>query len=312
MSLRTRTLALLRPLASLVGVSAVLLAYSEFLFLNEEPVRVLLSAQQASASALFVAEMLALYMAAGLLLLALQAQLTSWGRVILVGALIGWAIEAAMVPAAYEAPPLSYLWTSVAWHGAVDVAFGVVAMRIALRGRLLMALIATLGLGIFWGVWAPWPWPETQLTTAEFALLVGVTCALLISGYALMDWGAAALPRWLFWPALAINGALWGLNAAGHVAAALGLAVMIRLTALALRHAPSKRALWPSRARRNKWRYGLILISGAVALGLYSTQHRGQPLVTAELAIFAVLICGSGWYAIALAQGLLAAWRRYR
>ena len=219
-------------LSFLIGTVAralVLMAFSEFVFFNEGPVIDYLAAEGVPGKALYLAEFGAYYGIAGALLLVLEPWMTTWWRVILCGAFVGWSIEAAMVPVAYENVPFSYFWPSVGWHAVVDVALGwVVLRRVLAEGALGSKVLAGVLLGVLTAVHSTWVWGELSLTPGQFAQVMVAVVALLIIGF-----GLAALPisavrsgRIGFWVAVAINllfGAIWAI---GFAPMAAGLVVL--------------------------------------------------------------------------------------
>ena len=158
---------------ALLGATLTTYFFSELLFWNEGVAQALLSLNPA-AQALF----LGYY---GFCALVLAAALSRgagpdgptfmvW---VLAGCLFGWIVEAAVVPAAYESPPGSFLWTSVAWHMPVDVVWGVWLLPMILRtASMSRAMLACAATGVGWGVWATWIWVDTQIPLALFAQFV--------------------------------------------------------------------------------------------------------------------------------------------
>lgn len=174
---------------SIIGSGMILMFFSEFLFMNEEPVRMVMQLLAPPASAPL--ELLALsgfYMFAAwaLLLLLPYAQPHGLAGIFLAGCLYGWIVEGAVVPAVHEAPPVSWIWTSVSWHAPIDVFIGLFILRRALAapGPLRSLILHTLA-GIGWGVWSTWTWGDPdglRLTVAEFASFAAMTSILWAIG----------------------------------------------------------------------------------------------------------------------------------
>ena len=297
----------LRSLAAVLGAAMILLAFSEFVFVNEDPVISVIGAEDGATLLAHVGELVLFYVPAGLALAALEPLITSWTRAILAGAFVGWAIEAAVVPVAYEAAPLSYLWTSVGWHAVVDVAFGYLAFRIAMRAGWPMALVAALGLGIAWPLWATWTWPDLQLNLAEFARLAGVVAILTTAGCWLSDRGFPGRGLrhrgWLV-AAIVVNGALWMTNAVPYPIEAGGLFVLAALTAWALRRAPVGTAPLLG-GRPPAARYLLPPLSCLIAVAVHGWLVETGAPIPPEDVVWPVALLGAAWFTIALGVGLV-------
>ena len=122
----------------------------------------------------------------------------SWSRAddfwtyFLAGAVYGWLVEGGLIYTLYgtepSAPfPLSISITGLSWHALVSVVLGWWATGRALTARRPMGLVwVTLGIGVFWGVWAMFPRRETPpiLTTAAAFFLN----ALLLSVGLMAGW----------------------------------------------------------------------------------------------------------------------------
>ncbi|MEM6971504.1 MAG: hypothetical protein AAF577_01765 [Pseudomonadota bacterium] len=197
-----------RCLSAVLGLAIAMLAWSEFVFFNEEPAALLVRTlkQGLMPTLIFVGEMILFYAIPGSFLLGLLAGFGSEGaaRIMLIGALTGYAIEAAVVPAAYEAVPVSYLWTAIAWHGPVTVGVGVFLLpRLLGHAALSRMAVASLLLGGSWGLWAPWVWEgdeSIRLSATGFLTFSIVTIALATAGYGLLlasRWPDLPLPRWV-------------------------------------------------------------------------------------------------------------------
>jgi hypothetical protein len=290
-----------------LGAAMVLLAFSEFVFVNEEPVGRVLDSEGTGAL-LVTAQFLAFYMLTGVLYAGFAPWLTSWPRVFLAGAFLGWSIEAAMVPVAYENIPFSYAWTAISWHAVVDVAFGLALYPLALRAGLAAAIGATLAFGLCWAAWSTWVLPWMDLPPAEFARLAAVVVALLVAGYALLFACGTARPsrrgRQALWAAGALNLALWAIWATGFPVAAAGLAVLAAFTAFAFRRAPEGRLdIWAG-APTGALRLALPALAGVTATIAYSAMHRRGLVPEAELLTGGAMILGLVIFALAVAAAL--------
>ena len=81
---------------------------------------------------------------------------------ILGGATLGWAIEALVIPLAYEAPPLSFAWPSLglAPRGGLWPRLGGAWAHAVGGGRRAWQGLAYLALGVIWTGWARLFWVE--------------------------------------------------------------------------------------------------------------------------------------------------------
>ncbi|KNG94814.1 hypothetical protein [Pseudaestuariivita atlantica] len=214
------------------------LFYSEFLFWNEGPVAAL-AAGDGAAIALYLA-----FYALGALALAAALSraggigVAGWPAWILAGAIYGWVIEAAVVPASYEDPPGSFFWTALGWHVPVDILWGVWISPVLLaRARLLVAALACAGTGIVWGGWTTWIWVDTVPTLAGFTRHTLLAAPFGILGL----WGMArlgdafALPsRWLRGVILVLIAVLFALTGSAMPFWALALAALMAVTWIAI------------------------------------------------------------------------------
>ena len=295
-----------QSLSAVLGAAMILLAFSEYVFVNEGPVRALLEVETAQGLFFKVVELVAFYLPAGMLLAALERIMTTWTRVLLVGAFTGWAIEAAIVPIAYEAIPFSYLWTSVSWHAVVDVAFGYVFFRMAMRSGWALSLLTTIAFGIIWPFWGTWTWPELQPSLDEFALLSGTVACLLTLGCWFADRaepGRGLHKGWL-WAAIAINGALWVMNAVPFLVAAAGLLVLAAITGLALWRAPDGTAPLV-RGRPPLLRYLLPGLACLLAIPVHGWLLGNGAPIPSDDVIWPVAFGGMVWFVVALGLGLI-------
>jgi hypothetical protein len=115
-----------------------------------------------------------------------------WAGLVLSGAIAGWAIEALIIPLAYEAPPISFFWPSIGWHAVVDVILGWALLRWMMRRwPVWRQLVAFAGLGGVWALWAGLFWAEDPALVlpgvAGFASFTGVVGAIWLLGMVLAD-----------------------------------------------------------------------------------------------------------------------------
>lgn len=297
----------LRVLAAILARACVLLAFSEYIFFNEGPVLSLLDQPSPLAFAEHLLVMIGFYCVSGVLLLVLEPHMTTWPRVLIAGAFVGWSIESVIVPVAYENIPFSYVWTSITWHALIDVALGWVLLRRALFGpRLGSALTAVFALGVLTTLWTTWAWGEVDLTATRFTTIIATITALLALGYGLDRAQPAPLHTGpvLFWSAIAINLALWTMIAIPYPVAAAGLAlVALANTALLWRAARPPAILPPAPA--SPLRLALLLLVPVAALPpFWAVATTGTaPHIS---AVFLPLVAWGGLvvYAIAIWRAL--------
>lgn len=132
------------------------------------------------------------------LLLARRFAVADARRLLLVGAVVGWVVEGAVVATVYEALPLSLAWTGLAWHAPLSVVVGWHLLPRALRAGRLRALRACTGLGLALGAWSAFMSTDggDAPDPAGAAVSAGVVAGALALGYLLQARvrpGAAAL-----------------------------------------------------------------------------------------------------------------------
>lgn len=310
-------------LITLLGTGLILGFFSEFYFLNEGPVFDLVAALKTGPVAAIIGlGELALFYAlfAAPFLIAVSAfKVGNWRGLVLAGGLYGLSAEASVVPMVYEAPPLSFVWTSLSWHTLVDVGLGWWLLRLALRGRMLWAIGMPVALGLFWGVWATWFWgeaPETALSLGDFAAMAWVTSGTLLLGTFLADRAPASAFRagWIEIAVVAsLTLAMFTLTAL-PIPPLLPLAVLaiVALTILALRAqtgGPVSPRLAQLATPPPAWRYALVLLIPAAATASYAAVLATGFQIESALIILPMTLAGALSFLYALAAG---AWARLR
>lgn len=295
--------------------ACLLLAFSEFLFFNEEPALALARAETPIAALLHMLEATAYYLMPGALLYVLEPHATSWRRTLLVGAFVGWSIEAAMVPVAYEAIPVSYFWTSVSWHAVIDVCLGVFLLRAALSWPLVRLIPLLVAIAAFWAVWTTWPWEEVRLDNTEFGILaLGVTALIVIGMVLMRPAQVPAAPKWAVWVTMVVNIGMWTIWATAAPIAAAGLLVLALITGWALwlgraPGAPQICVMQPVGALRYALLVGMGVLAWAGHAGLLALGQGPD----AELMVNGLALFGALWFLYALVVEIGAGlWRRLR
>ncbi len=99
-------------------------------------------------------------------------------RIVLAGAIYGWLTEGALVGTLYgtesSAPfPLSIVQTALSWHMLISVVVGWYFLTGAIRqGSLPKTVAISTGVGLFWALWAPFQWRETNPTIVPIRAFV--------------------------------------------------------------------------------------------------------------------------------------------
>ncbi|KAB3530669.1 hypothetical protein F8154_13655 [Alkaliphilus pronyensis] len=183
----------LKRLWMIIASAYILLFFSEYYFLNEEPAIGLVETLTTNPVGLvFLIEFIIMYAFFSYsMLIALQKFKVRniWG-LILAGALFGWWTEGIVIPIYYEALPYSIFWPSIGWHVIVDVLLGWYLVRKVLHmNKPLYTVLLSSALGIFWGIWATWFWGEglSPIAPTDFVIYSFFTVFLLIIAYWSID-----------------------------------------------------------------------------------------------------------------------------
>lgn len=205
---------------SILGSALILMFFSEFFFVNEGPVNTVMSLRSAPVPALIgLVETTAFYALAAWAFLLLLPAARRWGLagIFLAACLFGWITEGAIVPVVHEAPPVSWIWTSVSWHAPIDVLLGLFVLRHVLNtARLGVSVVVHILTGIGWGVWSTWTWSDPDalhLSGTEFLFFATITTLIWVLGLVLMshaqDWTAVTPERWGVFLFVWILGLVW-------------------------------------------------------------------------------------------------------
>lgn len=279
-------------LTATVARACILLAFSEFVFLNEMPVLQTVAGPSVQSNLWHLAQLILFYCLSGSLLLVLEPYMISWPKTFFVGAFVGWSIESVLVPVAYEAIPLSYFWTSVAWHGVWDVMLACVLMRLWMQSRLRDAFVGFAFVGLFWGQWATWPWDDMQLTLEQFIWTTAIVGGLLAFGYRFYR-PMPDSPALIFWGAIATNLLFWSFWAVMTPLAAAGLAVVALANLWLLRNAPVVR-LWITPDRPiNSMAYLSVPILCLAACASYALALQVGPFLPSDDIVPLVMALGT-------------------
>jgi hypothetical protein len=162
------------------------------------------------------------------------------------GALMGFAVEGAVVATMYDAFPLQLVWTPLAWHALLTACLVFGLTRRLAAGGLGRQLAGLLALGLGFGVWGGyWAVERPELTTADpgptLVYLVG-TGVLAVVGQVVFSrlLPLQRPPRWVLLAGPVAVAGLWLLGSvlapspvrlAGPVMAAATVWAMARLAA---------------------------------------------------------------------------------
>lgn len=290
--------------------SFILLAFSEFIFANEEPVKAVIVDGSIEGSAAKMAGLILFYCIPGALLFVLEPKMTTWPKVLFGGAFVGWSTEAAIVPAAYEAIPVSYFWTSVSWHAVWDVALGCYILVLAMQRGWHKSLPMFAALGVFWGIWVTWTWDVLKLDLTQFALLAALVTVLLLLGY-LMFRPAQESSRTVWWAVVIINLLLWAIWILPIPLPALGLALLAGVTAW-LMSFPSKRETIHLPDQPVGLKVLAILPLPLAAMGTYALILMNDVTFDTELMVAGIAILGFLLFVAAVVSALIDRIRRPR
>ncbi len=287
---------------AVAGAGLLTLFFSEYFFFNEEPALALIGP---APPVIPILRMWAFYIGFVLVLCATLSafRVRRWEGIVLAGCVFGWAVEGMVIPAVYEAVPISLFWTSVGWHMPVDVFLGLFGIILLLRQRWLVVLAGSVGLGCLWALWTTWLWGEPGAPSpdafVEFTFFAG---AVLILGAALlapvfpMLW---ALPRTA---AVAVAGVAVALTLIQGMAYPAGLAMLVCLISTCLwalnrtaGKSPSP-SLPPSPAPALK-ALGLAPAPVVAATCYAALWEADQQFVTQDVILFLLFlsVCGFLW-----------------
>ncbi len=289
MAIASQTLSIF---AAVLGTALAMLAWSEFVFFNEEPAEKLIETLTQGVQPFmdYMFGMVLFYLIPSAFLVSLVSLFGSGGlgRIMVIGALTGYSIEGAVVPQVYEAVPFSYLWTSVAWHGPITVGLGVFLLpQLLARASVAKMIAASVLLGTLWGLWTTWTWGThyaPPVPSFEFSLFAASTAAVLLVGYGLCHaagWPRIAVPRWISVLLCLPTLLFWLIQGSQVPFSALGLLIIVAgLTWVLHLWGPDLEAGYQIR----RGNVALLALMPAVAGLVYATLlETGAPLATEDL-----------------------------
>jgi hypothetical protein len=288
--LRRGFVPLLQRIAMALASGFVLMFYSEFYFLNEDPGAEFAALWRSNPVGLFpwLGEFSFFYATWGSVMLTYIGlfRVRSFWSLIIAGAIFGWAVEGIMITVMYLDLPGSIIWPSVGWHALVDVLVGWYLIRRVLhRNNYLLTALVAAALGIFWGVWSTWYWVDLPRDVMEvpplpadvFAPYAFVLTGLLILAYIVMDkyGGLEFRPTRIEIGLLMIwHGAWFALGAAVQAPAAVLILPALLLGASVLlwrnRRSETRPSILTTLSGRVRWgQYAVLLLMPVCAIPVY-------------------------------------------
>lgn len=182
----------LSRLFTIYGTALILMFFSEYFFLNEEPVQDVMKIMSVAeeASILGYVEFTLFYtlFAVWLLLPIFYFKIRSFWALYLAGGFFGIATEGVVIPLIYTE---SLTWPALSWHVLADVILGWYVVRhVLIKNQPLYTVLLAVAMGLFWAFWVPWthigeePFiPEPSRFTG-FALFAS---ASLFCGYIILN-----------------------------------------------------------------------------------------------------------------------------
>jgi len=295
---------LMRRLSVVFGSALILMFFSEFYFLNEEPVLSLLT-QTPSATLASLSELTVYYALFAYLFLATLSvfKVRRWRGLFLAGCVFGWATEGLIIPLVYEAVPFSLIFPSVSWHAVVDVLVGWYLVRRVMRlNRLFISGLMFIILGLVWGIWATWFWGEAgvlaPLPPLVFLYFVVVVTFVWVLGMLLLDRFSVddfEPPKWELMAILGISVVLFIITGIAFIPLPIVLAVLWIVTLLALRcnarQVTTQDVLGALHETEPAWwNYLLVGLTPLIAASIYPLFYfNGVGLPTEEVTFYLLL-----------------------
>ncbi len=323
MEARHRLKAFLHRLAAAYGSAIILMFFSEYFFVNEQPVAELLTTLKSSpvlAIPAFVsfAGFYTLFTYPMLMALSYFNVRTLSG-LFLAGALFGWATEGLTIPVIYQDMPVSFVFPSIGWHALIDVLVGWYLVRLGMRrlgpfGNGVMFI----ALGIAWGFWATWFWGAGEgmapLTPNDFVLLAVVSSGFWLLGMGLSNrFGAMAFKasRWEVAFIIVVALGLSGMVAYPYLPLSLAIVPLVGLSILAMwrgRTFGGGQTVLQRLAEKPvpNWTYLLALLTPMSAIPTYFWAFEAKIQVPTEAIVLTLLAVGVGWFAVAIVAPFVA------
>ncbi|HHB83242.1 MAG TPA: hypothetical protein ENK61_07210 [Devosia sp.] len=304
-------------LAAAYGSAIILMFFSEYFFVNEQPVAQLLVTLKTSP----LLAIPALVSFAGFytfftypMLMALSHfNVRTLSGLLLAGALFGWATEGLTIPVVYQDMPVSFVFPSIGWHALIDVLIGWYLVRLGMRGFGPFGNgVMFVALGVAWGVWATWYWGAEEgvapLLPDEFVLLVLASAGFWILGMMLADRFAAMAFRASRWEVafiiiLALG--LVGVMAYPYLPVSIAIVPLVGASVLAMwwgKNLGEGQTVLQRLSSETvpKWTYVLAFLTPVSAISTYWVVFETKVQVPTQTIVLTLLSIGVVWFAIAL------------
>lgn len=306
---------ILKRLLLVFATACILMFFSEFFFVNEDPAFHLVEGlQTAPLLALFgLFELILWYgIPAYIFLMAVgHFNVNTIWALILAGSLYGFAVEGVIVWQMYEALPFSISWTPIGWHVLIDVLLGwYLVSSILSRNVYWQTTILAVGLGLFWGFWATWYWIARQpMAPNDFTLLAFTVGSLWIIAQLVFNrllpirftatkvemWGVGLLTLFIFIVQIVFI-------------VPIGLFVLPPLVAITLfglrrskRNNQDQRIMPSLKGGATIPNQLLLILTPLIAAATYSVYyHLNPPSIITELLPFFLMLAGFVVYGMAL------------
>lgn len=222
----------------------------------------------------------------------------AFGPVVLSAAIFGWTVEGVLVTQAYEALPMSLIWTALSWHGVFTVGIAVIGLRCALlSSRIWVAPVACAVFGLFAALWGVFAWttllePKLQAVIGhDFRQQLVLAVAMIALGHLVLDYTPARAPvgGWVLWVLALLALAVWSISwAVPLFPISLWVPLLIGASALALcRARAAPRAIPLGRVRFP--RYLNLLLVPLIAIPLHEALMVEQSAILLELNVYLAL-----------------------
>ena len=312
-------------LAFAYGVAIILMFFSEYYFVNQDPVLELISNIKSNpilALPAFIAFSTFYVLFTYPLLISLSYfNIRTLSGLLLGGAFFGWATEGLTLPVIYEAIPVSFMFPSVSWHALIDVIIGFYFIRIFMRKfSLISNIILFIILGAIWGALATWYWDSSNaeimqaLSVSDFTILAIVASGFWLIGMFLADkFGQKQFiaSKWELALIGVIYVILYIIIALPYLPLSMLIIALIGVTILALwrqKNSLKGQTILEklNQERPSIWKYFSVLLTPIIAIFIYLVFYNANIKVPTDLIVQSLLLFGTIWFFYAIITGIFA------
>lgn len=306
-------------LAAAYGSAIILMFFSEYFFVNEEPVLGLLNNVKNTpfltiSSFASFASFYVLFTYPFLLLLS-YFKVRTISSLLLAGAIFGWSTEGLFIPILYESIPISFVFPSISWHALIDVLLGWYLVRMVMRNFGMFGnAISFVALGVVWAMWATWFWGGTdandmsRILPDDFMLLAVVSSSFWLLGLLLADWFTDMkfqVSKWEVWIIGVIYILFFLYTAFPYLPYSALIIPIIMLTIFSIylgrNHKQGVKILERLAKKKPDWRvYFLLPLTPIVATIIYPWFYTNNISVPTEDVVAVLLFVGFVWFIFAL------------